>query len=339
LQLKCFRSGSFALLVGLAAPCFASAQPLPSVAEVLVEVGEGPIEEDHHDQVVRGEVVVTDLKEVSDRELAVGVACLVTRSPAEVLKPFLGELPAGSQAEIEVVERVEDPSAEDALNGLTLGPEAREEAERYVTAQPGYGLNLSGDEIATFAKISDSDPDLVRRAEATLKEVLRARLTAYHGSGLDGTGGYARDHGQTNQPSRELHRSYASAKALSRIFPMFARSWDEYPEHTSGVDSDAYFWIRARVDGRPSFLLTHRMEQIGPDRGIVARRSFYFSHFFDAGFSITGTVKAQEGSLFFFVRRIWVDRWSGMASIKRKLGHKLIAGSLRDLIEEHEICH
>ena len=94
----------------------------------------------------------------------------------------------------------------------------------------------------------------------------------------------------------------------------------------------AHFWSRVRIQDRPAF------QEVGADHGIVARRIFYFSHFFDAALEIAGVASTREGRLFFLVRRVWVDRWSGMSSVKRKLGHRLIAGQLREEIEAGGLC-
>ena len=86
-----------------------------------MEVGEGPIEERHHAEVAGGELVVSEVHEVSDRELAVGAACRVTRPPAQVLAPLLAERPIGVHSDIEVVEQVADPRSEGALERLSFG--------------------------------------------------------------------------------------------------------------------------------------------------------------------------------------------------------------------------
>ena len=324
----------FALLMGTS-----SAQSeLPTVSEILSEVGEGAIEVKHHDDVIQGELVVSTLAEVSDRELAVNAACLVTRSPSEVLAPFLADRPAGSGSDIEIISRIEDPKVEAALATLELGDDAEAEAKRYAGAQPGFELNLSIEEYALFAAVDDGDPELVAKVEAILRDALGDRIAGYAHSGLDGAKGYARGDGKVSRPAQELHRSFEGSGSLAKVFPVFSKIWSDYPEPAVEADSEAWFWSRLNVDGRPAFMLTHRIDAIAPDRGIVARRGFYFSHFFDAGFEIAGVAATVEGNLFFFVRRVWVDHWSGMSSVKRKLGHTMLAGKLRDAIETNGIC-
>ena len=290
-----------ALLVGTSS----AKSELPTVSEILSEVGEGAIEAKHHDDVVQGELVVSTLAEVSDRELAVGAACLVTRLPSEVLAPFLADRPAGSGSDIEVISRIEDPTARSALSTLELGEEAEAEAKRYAGARPGFELNLSNEELALFAAVDDKDPELVAKVEAILRDALGDRVAGYARSGLDGAEGYARGDGKTSRPTQELHRSFEASGSLAKVFPVFSKVWSDYPELAVEADGEAWFWSRLNVHGRPAFMLTHRIDAIAPDRGIVARRGFYFSHFFDAGFEIAGVAATVEGNLFFFVRRVW----------------------------------
>ncbi len=326
------------LLSRLAVSLPAAAGNLPGLGDILEEVGEGPIEVAHHAEVAQGGLVVSELTEVSERELAVGAACLVSRPPAEVLAPLLAPRPLGTSEHVEEVVRVSDPRAPTALVGLRFGDGAHEEARHYVSAEPGYGLNLSNEEIARFAGIAVDAPELVPRVEEALQAVLTERLAGYVRQGLAGGRGYARGGGRIIDPARELHRSFAAAEHFDLAFPGFARLWSHYPDPSVEVEGEAFFWSRARIDERPAFFLSHRIHDIAADRGIVARRSFYISHFFDAAFEIAGVASVREGRLFFFVRRVWVDRWNGWSSMKRRVGHRLIKGELRAQIEAERLC-
>ena len=53
---------------------------------------------------------------------------------------------------------------------------------------------------------------------------------------------------------------------------------------------------------------------------------------------LVAVVSVEEGDLFFYVNRFWVDEWSGMPSLKHKLGQKMMGGEMRNRIERHEIC-
>ena len=39
-----------------------------------------------------------------------------------------------------------------------------------------------------------------------------------------------------------------------------------------------------------------------------------------------------------YVERAWVDYWSGLVSLKKKIGHRVLKRQMEHLLQEHGIC-
>jgi len=46
----------------------------------------------------------------------------------------------------------------------------------------------------------------------------------------------------------------------------------------------------------------------------------------------------SKRNLLLFIERVWVDRWSGLVTAKRAVGHGKIAGRLRDSVSVLKVC-
>jgi hypothetical protein len=99
--------------------------------------------------VRKGGFGVARIHEVSDREIAVVTACLVKGGTDEVLTPFLGDsLPVDEKLLLDQgLINTEAPAT--SFDGISLGDNERDEIRHYLDVEPGYGLNLSSDEMAT----------------------------------------------------------------------------------------------------------------------------------------------------------------------------------------------
>lgn len=310
----------------------------PPLAQVLGE--NTPHDPGAAQRIAGGETAVATLREVSERELALGVACLVEGDPTQILAPFLANRPMTPQAAEMAFGALGADSRVEELAALTLEPARREEARRYLAAHPGFGLNLSIEEIDQFEHLAAAAPEEPSSTdvEEILRRVLLGRHRAYRERGVAGIAGYARRGSETATPAAEFHRSLADATTFPRLYPEFWRAWVEYPRATPSDAREDFFWGRVEVEGRPMFVLSHRMALLQPSWGAVAERDFYFSHFFDAGLSVAAVHPVREGQLFTFTHRVWVDHWNGLTAVKRAIGHKLVRKTVEGAIHELGLC-
>jgi hypothetical protein len=290
------------------------------------------------ESVREGGFGVAKILEVSDREIAVVIACLVKGGGEDALAPFLGDkLPVDEKLlQDQGLINTEFPDA--SFNGISLGDNDRDEVQHYLDVEPGFGLNLSGDEIAALQALRGAaEPAQV---EALLEEILHERYLAYRKNGLAGAKPYARKKGDRVNPGEELRKTEENMQGLHELYPDFHNAWLSYPHKMpEDIIGDDYFWVKLNIDERPAFILSHRLASRNQDMHLVGIRDYYVSHFFDVSQRVAVVTRLDSGNnIMIYVERAWVDYWSGFASISKKIGRKLMRQQMEHLLEDHGIC-
>lgn len=314
----------------------AFADSRPSIESVLLD---SPFSRGDLEDVLKGEIVVTAVKHRSDRELAVGLACLVAEG-ADPMTPFnlvRSMLPTKTVDQFEVL----DPAnPEQAFGKLKLGAHARKELGRYLDFEPGVGLNLSAEEADSFRAVrsAHAKPVPADVVDAAIQAALQKRYESYRDKGLSGIAPYLRDSGEEALPGKELGRILDQSYALRRIFPKFMSMWRAYPEKMLPDAKETYFWVRSTVDDRPMIVLAHQVDWQDDGTRLLGERIFYASHFFDAGLTVAISMPIREGRLFALVERVWIDGYTRFSSAKKALGQKMLKRKLRDQVKRREAC-
>ncbi len=288
--------------------------------------------------VREGRIALAKIHEASDRELAVAIACLVHVPSEEALAPFLGDSLPVSDEHLRAQGMIDPASPAVSFADISLDRDNDRETRYFLDARPGYGLNLSSNEIETFRALRGAnDPAAV---EATLEDVLHTRYLAYRESGLAGAPPYAREDGELVSPGDELRRTAQAMTGLHELYPEFHNAWLNYPSRLpEDIVRDDYFWLKLDIEERPTFVLSHRLEARDGDMHLVGVRDYYMSHFFDVlqrAAVVTRTDAGQD--VLIYVERAWVDYWTGLAAIKRKIGRKILAKQMEHLLEDRGIC-
>ena len=289
-------------------------------------------------KVRTGQFGVAKIHEVSERELAVVIACRTNETSEKALAPFLGDTLPVDENHLRD-QGVIDPDAPAAsFAGILLGEDSPDEIQHYLQARPGIGLNLSSEEIEAFRTLQGTDAP--RAAEALLEEILHNRYMAYREAGLAGAIPYARDNGEQVKPGEELRKTEEAMTGLHEIYPEFHDAWLSYPVNLpDDVVQDDYFWLKLDIEGRPAFVLSHRLVARNEDMHLVGIRDYYVSHFFDVSQRAAVVAPIDTGEdILIYIERAWVDYWSGMASLKKKIGRKVLLKQMEHLLEDHGIC-
>lgn len=288
--------------------------------------------------VRKGGFGVAKIHEVSDREIAVVIACLVNGKPEDALAPFLGDsLPVDEELLVDQ-QLIDADLHEKSFAAITIGSNDRNEVQHYLDAQPGFGLNLSTAEIAALQALKGADdPDQV---ETLLEDMLHARYLSYRSNGLAGAQPYAREKGADVSPGEELRKTEKNMQGLHELYPDFHNAWLSYPRNVpDDIVGDDYFWVKLTIDERPAFILSHRLIANSENMHLVGIRDYYISHFFDVSQRVAVVARLESGKhILIFVERAWVDYWSSFASLGKKIGHKVMKKQMEHLLEDHGIC-
>jgi hypothetical protein len=289
--------------------------------------------------VRKGGFGVAKIHEVSDREIAVAIACMVKGAPEDTLAPFLGDLLPIDADHLVAQGLINTDSHEQSFAVISLESDGRDEVQHYLDAHPGLGLNLSSDEIAALQALQGvDDPD--RQVEALLEDILIARYLLYREDGLAGARPYARKNGEHISPGEELRKTEEDLKELHELYLDFHNAWLSYPRNMpKGVVRDDFFWVKMNLKNRPTFILSHRLATNYEDVRIVGIRDYYASHFFDVAERVAIVARIKSGEyILIFIERAWVDYWSDFASLSKAIGHKVMKKQMEHLLEDHGIC-
>ena len=162
---------------------------------------------------------VAKIHEASDREIAVVIACLVKGKPEDALAPFLGDSLPVDEDLLEDQQLIDPDRHERSFAAIALGSDDRDEIQHYLDAKPGFGLNLSIDEIAALQALKGSGD--ASQVETLLEGILLARYLSYRKNGLDGAKPYAREKGADVSPGEELRKTQENMQGLHELYPEF----------------------------------------------------------------------------------------------------------------------
>jgi hypothetical protein len=298
-----------------------------------------PFSQEDVELVLAGKIAVTGVQHPSDRELAVGLACLAAEG-SDPMAPFDRVRPMLPSKTIEQFEMIDAADPHRAFKKLTISAGGREELRRYLDFESGIGLNLSAHEVASFQAVrrAHTEPIASDIVDTTLQAALQERYASYRSKGLSGIAPYLRGTAEAVHPDHELGQIIDQSRTLRKLFPDFMNTWSV---HTKAILPDAkesYFWARSTVDDRPMIILAHQVDWRDGNTRFIGERIFYASHFFNAGQTIAISTPTREGRFFVLVERIWIDGYSGFASTKHALGEELLKRQLMDQVDRRESC-
>jgi hypothetical protein len=310
-----------------AAPCWLPTvvRAQPSADQVLTDLRLSAADKQ---RVQNGEFVSADIPAVSERDLALAMAFVVTISPDALAKRVVAGDLVTADAQVRLHGEIRGSGSVADFAALTL---TRDEAEALSGAEAGDTLNFGAGEIAALATTRGSGPGAVQQQ---LHRILLARYQAYRASGLAGIASYDRGGGRTTDLAADLRKAAEAASGLKKYLPAFQAVLLGYPQTTAPQMRERFFWVKSVIDDQPTYILAHVMAV--PDGGarVLARRQFYVSTRYNGEQSVTGFLPVQGGTLVVFVTHAFTDHVAGFGgSLKRRIGSSMLARRMREIFE------
>ena len=310
------RLSALLLVLAFAAP--ASAQ-IPDAPTLLAALG---FSQSEIQQVTSGQIVRGEIKAASDRELVAAMAFSLPSPPSQVVAALKTGQLAKTDPTMKAVGPFSSPPAAADLTKLTLTPD---QVKAYQNAAPGDTLNLSTEEIATFAQLSGGS---AAQVTAAVRTALLGRLTAYQKSGLAGIAPYARESG-TRSCKDEIRTMTEASKALKQYVPKAYQMLLDYPASKPTGTEETFRWSQLDAHGTPVIALTHAAYIPDGNSWVVAQRMFYVSASFNCEQALAAVLPVQSGSVVVYGNRTSTDQvegWGGSA--KRSIGSRLLEDQL-----------
>jgi hypothetical protein len=307
------------------------------VSDRIREVGQDlGFEESDVAKLTGGEIVARNLKEDSDKELALAVA-MVVRAPFGEFSDWI-EKGAIDTADETILSHGEIPDgavSAESLAGLKL---AAGELDKLLKAKAGSDFNLSKGEVEKLqavAKANASAP-VAKQREAIAqgyRAILAERVNAYRKGGLAAIAPYTRG-GDEAHPGKELSLAIEEMKFVEKRAGSFYRAFKHFPADASASAESLHTWQVQSIQERPTTVLVHRMVERHEDFTVGGRREYFVGQSFNSLQIIAGAFPFGEDTLVFYTNRTFTDQVAGFGSgTKHTVGRKMMLGEVVKLFE------
>jgi hypothetical protein len=198
-------------------------------------------------------------------------------------------------------------------------------------AQPGESLNLSASEIAAFALLRGDTTYVVQQQ---LHRMLLARYQAYRASGLDSISPYDRGGRRTTDLAADLRKAGQGASHLEKHTPGIHAVLLNYPTATVPGMRENFFWLKYKIEGKETYVLTHVLAAPEGAARVVVQRQFYASTGYDGEQSVASFLPVQEGTVVVYEAHAFTDQVAGLGgSVKRGIGRRVMADQMKKIFD------
>ena len=282
--------------------------------------------------IFEGDMVSKVLEETSDSELSVGLTFVLPQSPQPLGQIFIGGSKMEMSTQIIAHGDLTPETTVSHLAGVSFRREEADEIDNYLHLGSGNILNLDGNEIAAFNGLAAKGlVDVAARGavETQLRTNLLNRFQAYRTGGLTAINPYIRDDNERYFLGSDLDRALKAFGFIKFFFPEIYQDLVRFPNSEGRTPKEKYFWVKLISDGRPNFVLSHRMVFSDSDAQILFSRHFYASNSYNGQQEAAILIPFNQGSLVYYNNRTYSDKVGGFGSgVKQAFGKKILSSSL-----------
>ena len=300
-----FRNFLALLFVLVSGYAFADFGELSSIAASL---GFKPEDEG---KLLSGEIITVNLPETSDKMLAEAFALYAPIYAYKIADLALSERVFEGDTQVIASGRIDPHKIEASLSKAKFTGADAEELKQLISFSGGDAFNLSTKEIAKLKASVTSGNTSAKALSKVYRDILSGRIKAYLKSGIQGVAPYDRGNGTNTNVASELE-AMTKASHLAKDAPGLYRSFLEYPKNQSPHLKHGFFWVKRKVQGRPAFVLEHRILENSPAGLVILRREFFVGHSYNAAQAISGAYTiSNKGTLIFSTLRSTSDKVGG----------------------------
>jgi len=285
------------------------------------------------EKLMRSEILVFERgdQERLDSEIAVDMLLYLNAPYEAVLKELHrgeNQLSDYAYATAVKVDDLKDPSP--YFKRLTFSLKEHDEVERLLSYKEGDSFNLSDEEIKRLHELTKKFDAKEKVAEAFMREVLSARLQAYHEKGVQSIASY--DHGDKVKVSKDLKTGSQDLQILATWFDYFYKDFLHYPSVKDKHYKHKFYWIKDAMDERPVFILKHQMVHEQPGATVIAERQFYISQGLDALQVEIICMPYREGTILGLGAQTFTGKVAGFGSfVAHKIGRMQMEKQLKPM--------
>lgn len=279
--------------------------------------------------------------EQTKKELVVSSLMMIDVPLERVIQELRDEATLQVMDKIIFFEPIRDDSVFDLVE---FSAAESKEAANLLKFQGGSDFNLGPSEVAVLRQLakdlSGQSQTATREAvSAAYREMLRKRYHSYRQQGLDGIEPYLRK-SDTVSPARELKLAAESMPVARQVFPDFQRSLIDYPRVGSEY-LHRFFLIKKEQQGRPAFVLAHRILDVQPGYALMAEQQFFVGHTYNSLQIAMGWFPHGGKTFVGLITRTSTEKVAGFGGdFARKVGRSRVQQIVEPFFEElRDVLH
>lgn len=315
--------GSIALSIALTLAA-APARALPEAKVLLADLGFQP---DEIAKVEAGEFVNGSTTPSTPRELVAAFAFRVDAPPAKLAEDLRAGLLTKVDPTITAAGEIHGAGSLADFAKLGFGADAAKRATAYTSGSSD--LNLSAEEAAAFAKLSD--PSAV---EQQVRAALLARVQAYRAKGLAGIAPYVRGSG-TRSAADELRAATKASNKLANYAPAAHALVLGYPAGKPADLAETFRWTQFDAHGVPTIALVHSIIVADGDARLAMQRQYYVSTGYNCEQAVAAFLPTGTGTIVVYSNRTSTDQVTGIGGgTKRSIGSRMLESQLEGMFQK-----
>lgn len=166
--------------------------------------------------------------------------------------------------------------------------------------------------------------------DAAQQATLKGRYEAYRKNGLKGILPYAHDAKNAGSSGELLMLAINETRALERR-PGYAEALLDFPADPLPGMEHRFFAYEQQVEGRPTFILSHRAAVRGEHDALITEQRYYVSQTYDCRFIASDCFEVPGGTLVFYVNMVFTDQVAGFGTrLKHAVGRRKMLASVAD---------
>jgi len=280
-------------------------------------------------RLLAGEIITADLPETTNKMLAEAFAIYAPIYSYKIADLVLSERVFEADTEVIASGRIDPRNIEASLSKAKFTSADAGEVKKLKKFTGGDAFNLSSEEIARLRTSITSGQTSTKSLSKVYRDILAGRMKAYLKSGILGVAPYDRGKGRKTSVASDLE-AMTKASHLAKDAPGLYRTFLGYPKDQSPHIEHGFFWVKRKVQNRPTFVLEHRILERGPASLNILRREFFVGHSYNAAQAISGAFTiSNKGTLLFSTIRSSSDEVAGpMSGMRRAMARKKLRDEL-----------
>ncbi len=269
--------------------------------------------------LLAGQIVSKRIEEGPEKtELAITVAAVFSFSLQEGVEAVRrGDIFEVDRNVIDFGEITSWPPKPADFAGVAFSAEEAADVTQLLEFEGGATFNLSEQEIARFRALrgqhrSGADAAAREAVAGAYRAVLLERYRGYREQGLAGIAPYQRGKGKQVSPGKKLQLAASASKFFEKNEPELHSAFIGFPKSDLEEVEHRFYWVKQRVQDRPTLILSHRMLFQKPSHVVMAERQYYIGHSYNSVQIVNAALPLEKGIVVFYTSRTSIDQLAGL---------------------------